>query len=146
MRGPGIVLLLTGCPQCQQSRGTVRAPGLPAALVPVCCEQDIVWARKGHQACQGRHEVLYTTGLRICSAACRENTPENTLHLTALLTVSLGGNTFLCLVQIANSGIRLFFEQKFHQLGFVAHHILLSASKPGCLMSHILLHTPDCKA
>ncbi len=37
--------------------------------------------------------------------------------------------------------LRLFFEQNSHQLGFV----YTCAFKPGCLMSHNWLHTPDCK-
>ena len=36
------------------------------------------------------------------------------------------------------------FEQNSHQLVFVAHHIHL-CFYARCLMSHIWLHTPDCK-
>ena len=72
---------------------------------------------------------------RTMQAIDLSSTMSNFLYSTALLTVldSLGGNTFLCLVQNTNSGTWLFFEQSqlspagFHQLqlGYVAHHFHL---------------------
>ncbi len=39
--------------------------------------------------------------------------------------------------------IRLFYEQNSHQV--LLHTTYTYAFKPGCLMSHYWLHTPDCK-
>ena len=94
----------------------------------------------------GSSQSLLGSSVSVGIAQCKQLKMSNTFCLTALLTASSGGNTFLCLVQITNSGTLGSSLSKMLTNLVLWHTTFTCASKPGCLMSHIWLHTPDCKA
>ncbi len=83
---------------------------------------------------------------RVCRQ-CSMQAVEDEQHsfLTALFTASLEVSTFRYLVQTTNNGTLGSFSNRTPTSLVLLHTTYTCAFKPGCLMSHHWLHTPDCK-
>ena len=73
---------------------------------------------------------------------------SNISFLTALsmYTASLEVSTFRYLAQTTNNGTLGSFSNRTPTSLVLLHTTYTCAFKPGCLMSHYWLHTPDCKS
>ena len=70
---------------------------------------------------------------------------SNISFLTAPFTASLEVSTSHYLAQITNNGTLGSFLNRTPTSLVLSHTTYTCAFKPGCLMSHNWLHTPDCK-
>jgi len=70
---------------------------------------------------------------------------SNISFLTALFTASLEASISHYLAQTTNNGTLGSFSSRIPISLVLLHTTYTCASKPGCLMSHNWLHTPDCK-
>ena len=82
---------------------------------------------------------------RVCRHCSKRLKMSNISFLTALLTASLEVSTFRYLAQTTNNGTSGSFPNKTPTSLVLLHTTYTCAFKPGCLMSHYWLHTPDCK-
>jgi len=70
---------------------------------------------------------------------------SNISFVTALFTASSEVSTFRYLAQATNNGTLGSFSNRTPTSLVLLHTTYTCAFKPGCLMSHCWLHTPDCK-
>ena len=76
---------------------------------------------------------------------CKRLKTSNISFLTALFTASLEVSISRYLAQTTNNGTLGSFSSRIPTSLVLFHTTYTCAFKPGCLMSHNWLHTPDCK-
>jgi len=82
----------------------------------------------------------------ICGQTSRNRCDlSNISCLTALFTTSLEVSTSRYLAQTTNNGTLGSFSNRTPTSLVLSHTTYTCAFKPGCLISHNWLHTPDCK-
>jgi len=81
----------------------------------------------------------------VVTVLCKRLKTSNISFLTALFTASLEVSISHYLAQTTNNGTLGSFSSRIPTSLVLLHTTYTCAFKPGCLMSHNWLHTPDCK-
>ena len=90
-------------------------------------------------------QTTFKNNVFVVTVLCKRLKTSNISFLTALFTASLEFSISRYLAQTTNNGTLGSFSSRIPTSLVLLHTTYTCALKPGCLMSHNWLHTPDCK-